>query len=124
MLSVGAKLLRNKPAELVDACWTEAGEKIVEPITANKNAACNKLYPFHDDPRVAAGAPVVDEPLKCTLKPVNVGDYKGFSREQLKQLRAVFPEGVCDYSKPSIGKVPVRTWLTWSKSEGQTLAAR
>jgi uncharacterized tannase-like protein DUF6351 len=40
--------------------------------------------------------------LKCRLKPL---DLRGtaFTPEQRDRLRAVFPDGVCDYSKPGVG---------------------
>jgi len=60
-----AKVARNKPPELVDACWTRNGEKIVDPTR------CDQLYPVHGDPRIAAGAPLAGDILKCALKPID-----------------------------------------------------
>ena len=34
-------------------------------------------------------------------------DYKpAFSDAQLSRLKRVFPAGVCDFSKPGVGRVP------------------
>ena len=34
------------------------------------------------------------------------------SRDRQMKLRATFPNGVCDYSKPGVGQVPLAgTWL-------------
>ena len=58
MEDLAGKVARDKPAELVDACWTAEGEKIVEPETYDGPGRCNDLFPNHGDPRVAAGGPV------------------------------------------------------------------
>lgn len=78
----------SKPAELVSACWTQGGEKITDP------ARCAQMFPPAADPRIAAGAPSRNDILKCALRPAP------------EDLRGVFPAGVCDYSKPGIGKEP------------------
>ena len=44
------RLLRNKPSDLVDACYTAGGEKITAP------AVCRQLHPPSLEPRLAAGA--------------------------------------------------------------------
>ncbi len=88
---------RNRPAELYSACFAASGEKIPE---APDDAAsrCRTLYPLHGNPRIAAGGPLADDVLKCTLKPVRRSDYRGpFTDAQFSRLRRVFPAGVCDY---------------------------
>jgi hypothetical protein len=54
--------------------------------------------------------------LKCALKPVDASDFAvSLSAEQLGTLRQVFPGGVCDYSKPGIGQVPLAgTWAVYT----------
>ena len=101
--SVAVKVARNKP--VTDACWTESGEKIVEPASFDEKGRCNELYPAHSDPHMAAGAPLSDDILKCALKPVDAKDYpQPLSAEQISKLKTVFPRGVCDYSRPGIGQ--------------------
>jgi Tannase-like family of unknown function (DUF6351) len=97
------KVARNKPAELIDACWTPEGEKISEPQTYDGAGRCNKLYPLHGDPRIAAGSPITDDILKCVLKPVVSTDYaRNFTPEQFTRLKTIFPQGVCDYSRRGV----------------------
>jgi len=92
---------RNKPSDLVDSCWTAEGEKIAEPATHAGPGRCNQLYPAFADPRIAAGAPLTNDILKCALKPLRAEDYnQPLSDGQIKSLKAVFPQGVCDYSRP------------------------
>lgn len=67
-------------------------------------ALCNTLLPVVESPRIVAGMPLSDDVIKCQLKPVDPSDYaRNLSGAQLAQLREVFPEGVCDYSRPSVG---------------------
>ena len=96
------KLLRARPAELVDACWTNEGEKIAEPQQW-KTGRCAQLYPSAGDPRIAAGAPLRDDILKCQLRPIDLADYPTAPTDaQLERLREIFPDGVCDYSAPGV----------------------
>jgi hypothetical protein len=108
------KVIKDKPAGLADACWTSEGEKIVEPMTWDGNSRCNQLYPAHADPRIVAGSPLTDDILKCQLKPVDAKDYSlSLTADQLNRLKAAFPQGVCDYSKPGVSQQ--RTDGTWHR---------
>lgn len=109
------KIVRNKPADAEDACWTATGEKIAEPESFDGVGRCNELYPAHGDPRIAAGAPLANDVLKCELAPVNPEDYQQpLTDSQLGRLRAIFPAGVCDYSRPGVGQDMIeRTWLKY-----------
>jgi hypothetical protein len=103
--SAASKVAHDKPAGLADACWTTEGEKIVEPLTFDGKGRCNQLYPAHSDPHIAAGAPLTDDVLKCALKPVSAKDYsQTLTPDQLAQIKTVFPQGVCDYSRPGISQ--------------------
>jgi hypothetical protein len=83
-------------------------------------ARCNAFFPYAGDARLIAGAPATDDVLKCVLKPVDPKDYTvAPSAEQLAQLRKVFPDGVCDYSKPGVGQTTkVATWAVF-KGNGE-----
>ncbi|HEY6389695.1 MAG TPA: DUF6351 family protein [Bryobacteraceae bacterium] len=97
-----------KPAAAVDGCWTADGTRIDEPATLNGPGKCNELYPAHSTPRLAAGAPLTDDVMKCQLKPIDAKDYTvKFSAVELQELRQVFPVGVCDYSKPGVMQLPL-----------------
>jgi hypothetical protein len=65
-----------------------------------------------DDPRPAAGAPLANDILKCSLQSVEdavaAGVYEvPLTEEQLARLEAVHPEGVCDWTVPGVGQVPL-----------------
>ena len=103
------KVVRNKPADLVDACFTTTGVKITDLAT------CRQMYPPQRNPRLIAGEPLTNDVFKCRLKPVSRFAYgQALSEAQFARLRTIFPEGVCDYSRSGIGQGPVKdTWLAY-----------
>jgi hypothetical protein len=108
------KITRAKPADLVDSCYTETGERIVEPQTFS-GGECNKLYPTFPSPRMVAGGPMANNILKCQLKPIDFSEYHAaFDPEQKARLKMIFPNGVCDWSKPGVEQQkPIGTWLRY-----------
>jgi Tannase-like family of unknown function (DUF6351) len=110
------KVVANKPAGFVDACYPAvAGPQVgvIEKLTDQDR--CKKLFPFSGDARLAAGAPASDDVFKCALKPLDPADYKMMpTAEQLAQLRQTFPEGVCDYAKPGIEQAHLAgSWVSF-----------
>ena len=105
------KVVRNRPAGLVDACYTDTGVRITD------QTVCGQLYPTKSNPRLAAGEPLAQDVLKCRLKEVDPGDYAHpLTADQLARLAAVFPEGVCDYSRRGVEQVPLAgTWLSYPR---------
>lgn len=101
------KVVRNKPAEAVDAYWDMDGVRHDEVATFDQPGGYNATYPNHWEPRLVAGAPLANDIFKCQLKPVKMSDYKvAFTPEQEARLKTIFPEGVCDFSKPGMWVVP------------------
>jgi hypothetical protein len=104
-----AKVVRLKPAEAKDAWFDDAGEKHAEKASWDGPGGYNKTYPNHSEPRIEAGAPTANDVLKCRRKPVDATDYKvRFTPAQLARLKAVFPTGVCDFSKSGVGQVALK----------------
>lgn len=119
------KIVQNKPTGLVDACWDGSGERIVERQTFdtdrlfdNTRGRCNQLYPPHAGPHLVAGGPLTNDVLKCQLKPLNPSDYRVvFDEREWARLQAIFPNGVCDWSRPGVGQDAVpQTWLSFGPS--------
>lgn len=108
------KVRRAKPADLLDACFTATGSMIVEPQTFDGPGVCNTLFPSFPPPRMVAGAPLADDVMKCQLKPIDLADYTvHFTKDELKQLKKIFPHGVCDWSKRGVEQRPLKgTWLS------------
>ena len=117
------KVVRNKPAQASDACADKSGNPIFEPASTNPADACNMIYPRFSTLRLEAGEPLVQDVMKCYLKPIDPTDYPAgaFSDPaNLARLNAIFPSGVCDWSQPSVGQVPATAiqWSTFSGSAG------
>jgi hypothetical protein len=74
----------------------------------------------HASPRQIAGGPVAENVLKCQLRPLNRADYNpiGLSDAQFNRLKAVFPDGVCDFSKPGVGQQAAIGPLDFSAGPG------
>jgi hypothetical protein len=103
------KVVRNKPSEAVDAYWDANGKKFVETASFGGEGGFNKMYPVHSEPRLIAGAPLANDVLKCQLKPIDYRDYKvTFSDAQRARMASIFSSGVCDFSKPGMGQVPLK----------------
>jgi hypothetical protein len=120
------KLTRAKPAALVESCYDADGNQIVERQTFdadrlynNSQGRCNALYPPHAGPRMIAGGPLTNDVLKCQLKALTPSDYPAvvFIEQEWTTLQAIFPDGVCDWSKPGVGQdVTPQTWLSFGPS--------
>jgi hypothetical protein len=110
------KVLRNRPAGLADSCFTAKLEEINDP------AKCAAMFPVYANPRIVAGGPATGDVFKCDLKPIDKADYKRpVTDAQLAQVRDVFPQGVCDYTKKGVMQHAVSgTWLTYPSSSAAT----
>ena len=118
---LSAKVVNNKPASLVDACWNFAGEsriKIEETQTFRGNSACNALYPAYPTPRHVAGAPLANDIVSCRLRALNRADYPlTITPQEYTELGRVFPAGVCDWSRgDSSGAQHQGTWVSFGPS--------
>jgi len=67
-----------------------------------------------------AGGPLAENILKCQLKPLDPAEYAPatVSGAQLARLNAVFPGGVCDWSKPGVGQQEAVSPLTFVAGPG------
>jgi hypothetical protein len=69
-----------------------------------------------------AGDAITTDTNKCQLKPLNRSDYRlPFTPQQWAQLQAIFPTGVCDYSKPAVDQQPTMPWLTYQDASGRVI---
>ena len=132
-----AKLIANKPAIVVDACWRSAAGWRTDPAECNTAATPSAAstvtgsgptalytptdaeWPVFRDTRVAAGEALTSDIMKCQLKPLARADYAvAFSGDQWARLQAVFPQGVCDYARPGVGQVAPQPWQTFMDGPG------
>lgn len=112
------KILRAKPAGLVEGCMTrDANPQFIAEPLERTHGQCATLYSAPPAPREVAGASVKADVIKCRLKRPDPADYAvGFSDAEWAQLRAVFPSGVCDYSRRGVAQQPPKdTWLAFPR---------
>ena len=66
--------------------------------------------PARSTSRIVSGGPIEGSIFKCALKPVATavadGTYAPWlpSSADVARLEEIFPGGVCDYSKPDVGR--------------------
>lgn len=62
-------------------------------------------------------APLTGDILKCQLRPIRFEDYAvSFTPEEKARLKAIFPQGVCDYSVPGVSHRPLDgTWQDFTQ---------
>lgn len=121
--AIAEKVRRHRPAELRDTCMTrdEPAVPVHEAMHALSDQ-CAALYPAPAGPRVAAGAPLAGDVLKCRLRPLAHEDYPDSpTDEQWRRLQDVFPTGVCDWSLPGVGQAA--RGALWTRFPLQTSAA-
>ena len=107
----------NKPSDATDRCFSTdgtllaAGGHVWDGIIDHRPAgACTAKFPIHSTSRVVAGGPFDEDMYKCALQPVEKavahGDYGSWhpSGTDRARLRQIFPTGVCDYTKPPVGR--------------------
>jgi Tannase-like family of unknown function (DUF6351) len=101
-----------RPAIAHDSCWSGTTQ---QPLSA----CAGQVF---GDARLKAGMPLAHDNLKCVLKPIDPLDYAGavppLTAADLAALPIVFPDGVCDYSRPGVDKSPSVPWLTYGGGPG------
>jgi hypothetical protein len=109
------KVVQNRPADLLEGCNTRDATPafIAQAQVRDPSTTCEQIYPSNSFPREVAGAGVAADIVKCQLKPLDASDYSAqFTPLQWTRLQAIFPSGVCDWSKPGLEQQPlVGTWL-------------
>lgn len=115
------KVIRDRPSDLNDACWIGEGadrRRVDELQEYGGEGACAEEYQAYSTPRQVAGAPLANDIVSCALKPVDPEDYSvALSEAQLTELREIFPEGVCDWSRgEATGATYGGTWQSFGPS--------
>ena len=110
------KVVQNKPSDLREGCNTRGDANptfIAETLTRDPGTQCEQMYSSHSFPREVAGADVASDIIKCQLKAASPADYAAtFTADQWARLNAIFPAGVCDWSKPGVEQQGLLgTWI-------------
>jgi hypothetical protein len=116
------KLVANKPADLKDACFDGLGQKLADGLCPKfavpgfENLLNVGVVPVYGTPRMAAGDAITTDTNKCQLKPLSRSDNYGlipFTDAEWAQLEALFPGGVCDFTKPAVSKQDTIPWQAY-----------
>lgn len=119
------KVIANRPAGLGDLCLgtTGATEAELTPDLGLGTPACPVTY--QQSPRQVAGGPITEDIYKCQLKPLDFSlpEYATLGATQRARLQAVFPAGVCDWSKPGVSQQGSPGWVSFATGDPQPLGA-
>jgi Tannase-like family of unknown function (DUF6351) len=112
---LATKVVANKPADLGDGCYESAGELLREDLEYRGDGKCAELYPVGLNPRLVAGEGLAMSTVKCQLRPIDFDDYPvRFTVAQQEELRAAFPDGVCEYGLVGVEERPAsQTWRSY-----------
>ena len=111
-VSLARKIIQGKPAALKERCTDGAGGELPA-------STCDASVQSYSSVRIEAGMNKADDTMKCVLKPLRRADYPAsLSDAQFARLRAAFPSGVCDYSKPGVDRTPTVPWLSYASGPG------
>lgn len=107
----------NKPAMAVDACFDSYGDKIAAGdevwdgiLDDNSPGACTDVFPLYSTSRIISGNGIEGGVFKCALQSVEDAIANGVYGSwapgpiEIATLQAIFPSGVCDYTKPDMGR--------------------
>jgi hypothetical protein len=108
---------KNKPALAVDRCFDSYGDEIAGGddvwsgiLDDQPDGACTQAFPLYSTSRIVAGGPIEGGIFKCALQSIDTalakGVYGGWQPTpgEYAMLQAIFPQGVCDYTQPDVGK--------------------
>ncbi|MES2488169.1 MAG: DUF6351 family protein [Pseudomonadota bacterium] len=112
------KIVDKKPADIKDACFDGIGQKLTDGLCPDL------IVPVYGTPRMVAGDAISTDTNKCQLKPLNRSDnygLLGLSDAQWAQMQKLFPDGVCDYSKPGVSQQGTIPWQTYQKPNGKVI---
>jgi hypothetical protein len=115
-----ADVIAAKPATTFDLCYLTGDVTFSNPVTDMATCDADPRLMAHSSPRQVAGGALTENILKCQLKPLNPADYAPatLTDAQLVRLNAVFPGGVCDWSKPGVGQQDAVSPLTFAAGPG------
>jgi Tannase-like family of unknown function (DUF6351) len=103
-----AQVVAAKPTTAFDLCYLTGDTTLSTPVTDQAQCDADPRLTIHGSPHQVAGGARAENILKCQLKPLNFtdADYTGivFTANQQNRMALVFPNGVCDWSKPGVGQ--------------------
>ncbi|TXH05990.1 MAG: carboxypeptidase regulatory-like domain-containing protein [Nevskiaceae bacterium] len=132
--TLAQKIAADKPSDIGDQCYDGVGNKLTDGLCPGTNspvpgsaALSVGVVPVYATPRMVAGDAITTDANKCQLKPLNRNDNYGplgastFTDAQWAQMQALFPTGVCDFSKPGVSQQGTVAWQTYQDPAGNVI---
>jgi hypothetical protein len=107
----------NRPPAAVDSCFDTggallaSGEDVWDGVLDDEPAgACTERFAIYSSSRRVAGGPFRGGVFKCALQPVTEAVTGGLygswvpTDADIDRLEAIFPQGVCDFGRPDLGR--------------------
>ena len=115
-----AQVIAAKPAAAVDLCYLTGDVNFATKVLDQAVCDADPRLAKKTSPRQEAGGSILENILKCQLKPLVFADYTGiaFTAGQQTRLQAAFSGGVCDWSKPGVGQVDPTGPFTYKAGAG------
>jgi Tannase-like family of unknown function (DUF6351) len=112
-IPLARKIVEDKPESLRERCTDGDGHELPA-------AQCDATVQSYSTARIEAGMSSADDTIKCELQPLSRSSYAPieFTDAQWAELETTFPDGVCDYSRPGVDRVPTVPWLTYRDGPG------
>jgi hypothetical protein len=109
--SWGDAVTAARPEAAESRCVLADADDPIVGRDAHEQAACAEALTIAEEPRMAAGAPRAGDIIKCQRIPVDEAVDAGFyevelTDDEVTRLADIFPDGVCDFSRPGIGQAP------------------
>ena len=112
--SVAQKIVRDKPSGLTDECFDGTGHKVSNSLLPGRrrqrrgDAAHGRRRPAHHR----------REQVPATAAESGRLRRHHVHRRSVDQLQQIYPNGVCNYSKPGVDQQPTVPWLTIPERKG------
>ncbi len=113
-----ASAATTRPDTAADRCMDETGHTLARGETVwdgawndRQTGDCMQQYPIHGTSRMVAGDDIRGSVFRCHLQSVDEalagGVYGNVDMQEHRQrLQAIFPDGVCDYSRGDAARPP------------------
>ena len=110
-------MAENKPAMATDRCFDSYGNEVAsgddvwqDILDDRAQGACTEVFELYSTSRIVAGGGIEGGVFKCALQSLDEAFAKGVygtwrpNLDQYFWLQTMFPDGVCDYSQPDVGR--------------------
>ena len=111
-IPLAEKILEDRPADIENRCETVPG------IDTGVQCLLDATQTKYGTPRTISGAGIASDIGACTLEPLVRSEHPvSFSDAEWARMEKIFPEGVCDWSKPGVEQRDTIAWLNYQQPD-------